>query len=60
MLIALKEAIADGHADGYVHPPLPVPGLPMLERALGYAYDAARVGFYWEPAGDEAIDDDDR
>lgn len=36
--------------------PLPIPVPPMLEQALGYDHEhpSAWVGFYWEPAGDEA------
>lgn len=34
----------------------PVP--PMLEAAIDYDGDARWVGFYWEPAGDEASFDD--
>ncbi len=40
-----------------VHP-LPVPVAPMLESAIGYDGEARFVGFYWMPAGDEAMVDD--
>jgi len=37
---------------------LPIPVPPQFEEALGYEGDARWVGFYWEPAGDEAMYDD--
>src|SRR5947208_1604600 len=33
---------------------VPVPPMPMLEKALGYTGDARFVSFYWTPGGDEA------
>ena len=49
--------------DGLTALPVPVP--PMLERALGYTdrapgSPARLVGFFWEPAGDEARCSDGR
>ncbi len=43
--------------DGVIALRVPVP--PMLERALGYTDRVQRaparlIGFFWEPAGDEA------
>ena len=39
---------------------LPIPVPPMLERALGYEGDAARIAVYWKLAGDEVEVDDGR
>src|SRR6266487_352302 len=37
---------------------VPVPPMPMLEKAIGYNGDARFVSFYWTPGGDETYYDD--